>query len=91
MRINIPLISQIDPWELSVLHIQSIQTSHPVAFLIYLSSSVNFREETEFLASNGLEHLAEKFQQEEISMEIMGELTDVMLRELGISMIGARI
>ena len=103
MRINVPLFSQIYPWELSVLHIvnpsrlliqflnQDEFANAVVASFLDPISSANYIEETEFLTTNGLKHFTEKFQQEEISMEIMGQLTDEMLRELGISTIGARI
>jgi hypothetical protein len=62
-----------------------------LALGITATGSRDYREEAQFLTSNGLQHLITKFFEEEISMIMMPQLTDEMLRELGITTIGARI
>jgi hypothetical protein len=53
--------------------------------------SAGYEEETAFLSSVGLGHLALAFQEEEIEIHPISRLDDLSLRTLGVTTMGARM
>ena len=67
-----------------------IKTRLLVSLCLGLAMAAPARDLEEFLRDNGFANLTTKFAQQKVTMEVLPDLTDADLRELGLGLIGTR-